>query len=86
MVSAPGGRQDAYQLLDAGIRLVDAADRFEVALIGRNLTNEYYFTRSADNPFSGSAPGGAGSLLGDTVAVPSRGREVWVRATYRFGS
>ena len=85
VVSAPGGRQDAYQLLDAGIRLVDAADRFEIALIGRNLTNEYYFTRSADNPFSGSAPGGTGTLLGDTVAVPSRGRELWVRATYRFG-
>ena len=64
---------------------VDADDRFELALIGRNLTNEYYFTRSADNPFSGSAPGGTGTLLGDTVAVPSRGRELWVRATYRFG-
>jgi len=85
VVSSPGGRQDAYQLLDAGVRLVDAEDRWELALLGRNLTNTYYFTRAADNPFSGSAPGGTGTTLGDTVAVPSRGREIWVRATIRFG-
>lgn len=87
VVSAPGGRQKSYQLYDASVRVMDARDRWELALVGRNLGNTYYFTRSADNPFSGSAPGGAvsASLLGDTVAVPSRGREIMVRATVRFG-
>lgn len=85
VVSSPGGRQPAYQLFDAGIRVMDASENFELALLGRNLSNEYYFTRSADNPFSGSAPGGTSTLLGDTVAVPSRGREIWLRATFRFG-
>lgn len=85
VVSSPGGRQPAYQLFDAGVRVLDAGDRFELALLGRNLGNRFYFTRAADNPFSGSAPGGTGTLRGDTVAVPSRGREVWLRATFHFG-
>ena len=85
VVSAPGGRQPAYDLYDAGVRLVPNGNRWEFAVIGRNLDNKYYFTRSADNPFTGSAPGGTGTIRGDTVAVPSRGREVWVKATYRFG-
>lgn len=85
VVSAPGGRQGSYQLYDAGVRVMDATDRWELALIGRNLTDEYYFTRSADNPFTGAAPGGVSSLRGDTVGVPSRGREIWLRATVRFG-
>ena len=84
VTSSPGGRQKPYQVFDAGVRLVDAADTWELALLGRNLTNEYNFTRSAGNPFSGGAPGGTSTLLADTVAVPSRGRELWVRATYRF--
>ena len=86
VISSPGGLQASYQLLDAGVRLMDADDRWELALLGRNLTDEYYFTRSAGNPFSGSAPGGTGTLLADTVAVTSRGREVWLRATVRFGN
>ena len=88
VVSAPGGRQKAYQLYDASVRLMDADDRWELALIGRNLGDTYYFTRSADNPFTGSAPGGAAatSFRGDTVAVPSRGREIMLKATFRFGS
>lgn len=86
VVSAPGGRQKPYQLVDAGVRLVGPQDRWEIALLGRNLTNKYYFTRSADNPFSGSAPGGTGTTLGDTVAVPNRGREIWLRASLKFGS
>ena len=87
VVSAPGGRQKAYELYDASVRVMDANDRWELALIGRNLGNKYYFTRSADNPFTGSAPGGAAatSFRGDTVAVPSRGREVMLKATINFG-
>ncbi|MGJ3626969.1 hypothetical protein AB5I41_08770 [Sphingomonas sp. MMS24-JH45] len=34
-------------------------------MIGGNLTDEYYFTRSADNPFTGAAPGGTSTLRGE---------------------
>ena len=83
----PASRQKAYQLFDATLRVAEADDRWEVALIGRNLTNEYYFVRSADRPFTGTAPGGpaATSVLADTEAVGSRGREVMLRFTTRFG-
>ncbi|WP_299310166.1 TonB-dependent receptor [uncultured Croceicoccus sp.] len=86
VISSPGGRQPAYQLFDAGLTLKDAGETWELSLLGRNLTDERYFTRSAGNPFSGSAPGGTGTVLADTVAVTSRGRQVWLRATYRFGN
>lgn len=86
VVSSPGGRQKAYHLFDAGIRVMDTNDKWELALLGRNLGNTYYFTRSADNPLSGAAPGGSSTLLGDTVGVPSRGREIWLKATIRFGN
>lgn len=86
VINSPGGLQESYQLFDAGIELKEIDDRWSVGFLGRNLTDEYYFTRSAGNPFSGSAPGGAGTVLADTVAVPSRGRELWVRFSYRFGN
>ena len=72
----------------AGIRVMPENDRWELALIGRNLGNTHYFLRSADQPFSGSAPGGAAatSFRADTYAILSRSREIMLRATVRFGN
>lgn len=86
--SSPGGYQSSYQLFDASVRLMDSDDsRWELAVIGRNLTDEYYIVRSSDVPFSGTAAAGNATVgtLGDTSAVPSRGREVMLRATIKFG-
>ena len=87
--STPGGWQKSYTLLDASVRLGDQDDRWELAFIGKNLTNKYYFVRSSDSPFTGSNPGQYAAndtlrLLGDTAAYPSRGREFWVRMSYKF--
>jgi iron complex outermembrane receptor protein len=84
--ASPGSLQKGYQLFDAGLRIYPEDKRWEAALIGRNLTNERYFVRAIDNPFTGSAPGGpaATAVLGDTAAAASRGREVMVRLTYNF--
>ncbi|WP_156681266.1 TonB-dependent receptor [Sphingomonas profundi] len=85
-VSAPGGFQKGYELYDASIRLSTEDDKWELALIGRNLGNTYYFVRSTDVPFTGSAPGAAAvGTLGDTAAPVSRGRETMLRLSYRFG-
>lgn len=87
VTSSPGSWQKHYALFDATVRLAEAQDKWELALIGRNLTDKYYFVRSSDIPFTGSTPGGAPvGTLGDTGAVPSRGREIMLRATVRFGS
>ncbi|AMK16574.1 MULTISPECIES: TonB-dependent receptor [Sphingobium] len=88
--NTPGGRQPSYTLFDASLRLSQAQDRWEIALIGRNLTDKYYFVRSSDTPFTGSDPGRYARndplrLLGDTAAYVGRGREIWVRLSYRFG-
>ena len=69
------------------MRIADAEDRWEVALIGNNLTDKYYFVRSSDRPFTGTSPGGSPdtSILADTIAPLSRGREVFLRFTVRYG-
>ena len=83
----PGGRQDAYQLIDATLRIGDLDDRWELALIGKNLTNKYYYTRSLDNPLSGAGTGGpaANAVTSDTASITARPREIMLRATIRFG-
>lgn len=85
--SNPRGRSPKRALVDAAIRLAQAEDRWELALIGRNLTNKHYWSSSQDVPLSGAPSGGGGvtGTLSDLFAVISRGREVMLRATYNFG-
>ncbi|MET0546253.1 MAG: TonB-dependent receptor, partial [Caulobacterales bacterium] len=84
--SKAAGRSPSYTLLDATVRLATEDERWEVAFIGKNLSNEYYWTRNSDAPFTGTAPGNeAGpSVLGDTVSSISRGRELMVRVTAKY--
>ena len=81
---APNGRQPRYTLLDGSIRLGAEDDRWQLALIGRNLTNEFYYVASADVPFTGT--GTAAGSLGDRFASVSRGREVMIQASFKFGN
>ena len=55
--------------------LASEAAGWEVALIGRNLTNTYYMTTSVDKP--AGRPGELGAGL-------QRPREVALQASYRF--
>lgn len=48
--NTPGGRQKGFELVDASLRFVQEEQGREVALIGRNLTNQYYFVRAATRP------------------------------------
>ena len=83
----PKSRENSFQLFNAAVRIADAEDRWEVALIGNNLTDKYYFVRSSDRPFTGTSPGGSPdtSILADTIAPLRRGREVFLRFTVRYG-
>jgi len=83
--SAPQGRQPKYTLLDASVRVGDANDRWELAAIGRNLSNKHYFVASPNVPFTGGGAGTAAGVLGDRFAVVSRGRELMLRVSYKFG-
>lgn len=70
----PLALQPAYTLLNASVR-VGQTQGWELAVIGRNLTNEIYALNGVD------FPSGAKGQLGVYTARP---REVWVQASYKF--
>ena len=69
----PVTKEDGYATLDLRVAYTDAAERFEVAVWGKNVTDEYY--RSYAFPVVGLG------FMDETVAAPS-----WFGATlsYRF--
>jgi len=80
----PGGLQKGYALLDATAMIASSSGTWEFAVIGKNLTNQYYVTRTTVVTGSGSNPGGTVGTLADTQGYVSRGREVVLRVTRRF--
>ncbi len=79
----PYSRQSKYAIVDATVRVGETNDSWELAVIGRNLTNKWYIAASTDVPFTGGAAGSG--MLGDRFASVSRGREILLRASMRFG-
>ena len=71
----PLGYQKRFVLLNAAIRLHETDDKWELAVIGRNLTNRYYGVGSQDKTF---AP------TNEITASMGRPREIAVQGTIRF--
>ena len=82
--SDPSGRMPHYALVDATLRLGKADDGWQMAVIGRNLTNRFYFVASTNVPFTGGGTGTAAGQLGDRYASVSRGREVMLQLSAKF--
>ena len=73
---APGGIQDPYWLLNASIKIGPEDGNYELAIIGRNLTDSYYKTQAfawtgASNPEQ-------------YTAFWNRPREIVIQGTLRF--
>ncbi len=83
---SPFGRQPAYTLLDGSIRVGAADDSWQMAVVGRNLTNKFYYVASTDVPFTGGGTGTAAGTLGDRFASVSRGREVMLQVSFKLGN
>lgn len=84
--SAPQSREPSYTLLDAGVRLGDPGRGWQIAFIGHDLTDRYYFVAAPNVPFTGSGTGTAGpSVLGDRFAALSGGREYQFQVSYKLG-
>lgn len=66
---------DDFWRLNAGVHVAQVDDRWELALIGRNLTNRYYQLVSNDKTF-----GTPGEYGGFTL----RPREIVIQATVKF--
>lgn len=71
----PVSWQKGFARLNASVRIYEPDNRWELALIGRNLTNKYYGVASADKPF------GTPDELWVNIGRP---REVMVQGTVRF--
>jgi iron complex outermembrane receptor protein len=88
----PGFRQRSYAKWDANIALAGREDRWEVALIGRNLTNRITTGWCANSNLRNSIFGGqiAGSTTSgaagpdQSACSVDRGRELWARLTLKY--
>lgn len=78
--SNPSGMQQAFWLWDASVRIGAENDRWELALLGRNLGNEIYTGYVAEKPGAPVTIGTTSQLMG----LPNRGRQVMLQATSRF--
>jgi iron complex outermembrane receptor protein len=84
---SPGSLQDDYATFDLSARLSDPGNRWELALIGKNLTDEYVLGRAINVSLTGTNTGRVGpGVLGDLASTVSRGRQVLLQFTWRFGS
>ena len=71
----PLSHQGSYWLVNASARIYAEDNGWELAFIGRNLTNENYIGFSVDHP--GGSPG-------QIAVVGSRAREFLLQGTFRF--
>jgi outer membrane receptor protein involved in Fe transport len=80
----PFAQQDSYSVFDAAVRLKSEDGRWEAALIGKNLTEEYVLSSAGDAPSSGSGTGTAGGLRSDLVGTPQPPRTIALQFTLRY--
>lgn len=76
----PRVEQKAYAMLDLRIALASADDKWEIALLGRNVTDEKVVSYANDTPLAFSQFG-APTFYG----FLDRSRNVAMQASYRFG-
>ncbi len=77
----PRTHQDGYVKLGARLALAEVDDRWEVALIGRNLTNQRILQTASSMPLATTITGGAGNAYNGIVDRP---RTIAVQLTGRF--
>lgn len=80
----PLSRQDSYVTLDAGVRFGAEDDNWQIALIGKNLTNQFYVTGVVDGPSTGAGTGTATGIKADQLGFGNVPRTVMVELTKRF--
>lgn len=81
----PVGVQKAFWLVDASVRF-ETRSGLELAVIGKNLTKTYYYADLVNEPLTGGGTGTPGGFPGDEQGGVSRGREIVLRASIKFGA
>ena len=80
----PLSRQPKYVNLDGSLRVRAADDRWEVALLGKNLTNQFVVTGVTDASGSGPRTGTPTGRTADQVGFVSLPRTVQLQFTWRL--
>lgn len=80
----PFSRQGSYAVLDAGIRFGAEDDNWQLAVIGKNLTNRFFVAGVVDGPSTGGGTGTAGGVRADQLGFGNLPRTVQVQVTKRF--
>lgn len=90
----PLAYQSSFTKFDASLRLFSASNGWEIALIGRNLSDELNIVNGIDRSQTGGAKGSTSTcssltetgceLLADILGTPVQPRTVAVQFTYRY--
>jgi len=80
----PASQMDSYVSWDAGIRFGREDERWELALLGKNLSNEFYVTGVVDGPSTGAGTGTDNGTLADQAGFGTLPRTIQVRLTTKF--
>ncbi len=77
----PRNEQEAHTIINARLALADVADKWELALIGRNLTDKMVVNYGGNTPLASTLTGGRGNSYYHFVG---REKTVALQLTYRF--
>jgi iron complex outermembrane receptor protein len=78
-------RVGSYVTLDANAHVKFGGGRFQLAVIGKNLTNKQYFLGAhADGPLTGSGTGTPGGISADQIGFGTVPRTVMLQATFEY--
>ncbi len=77
----PRSKQDAYSMVNARIALAGSEGAWELALLGRNLTDETVINFGGNTPLAGTLTGGRGNSYHAFVNRPAN---VALQAQYKF--
>lgn len=80
----PRAVQSAFTVFDLALRVRSENERWELALIGKNLGNEYVATAYGDAPSSGSGTGTAAGVPSDLVANVTPPRTIALQFSVRY--
>jgi iron complex outermembrane receptor protein len=80
----PASRQDSFWRLNAGLSVRGADDRWEVDLIGTNLTNVLRATSTYVLVGTGGRTGTPAGFSGDEMGLVSNPRAITLQGKYRF--
>ncbi len=80
----PHSRQGSYMTLDAGLRVGSEDERWQLAVIGKNLTNRLYVMGGVDGPSTGSGTGTPAGVHADQLGFGNLPRTVMVQVSTRF--